>query len=114
MYKPKKKDIFLATLVIAVLGTLVMYMSKAESNEHPPTIQKLSTGVFLDVGFGLQDNNVFCRNKDTQNLYGIAEVGYQFDESMTILYRHNSCVDKETDEGTLDSIEFKFRFKDWW
>jgi len=114
MSMPEKKDIFLAVAAVAIIGTLVLWMSKAESNDHPPTIQKLTTGVFLDVGFGYTDeDNLFCR-RDSPNLYGIIEVGYQLDESMTVLYRHNSCVAKQYDEGTLDAVEFKFRFKDWW
>lgn len=78
---------------------------------------KCQAGPYLDIGFGekLNDqNNVFCTDPGRQDTYGVVALGYQLDESFRIQYKHNSCIDSDSVEGVLDSVEIIFRFEPKW
>lgn len=100
--KFEKKDILYAVIGFAFFATLVAHCNQAEAGPY-----------YADVGFGFtKDENVFCRDeKNNLGTYGIIILGINIDESLRIQYRHNSCVDKEHDEGSLDGIEIIFRFQ---
>lgn len=101
--KFKQEDILYAVIAIVVFIVAAATLNKCEAAEPE---------WYSTVGFGFtKEDNVFCRQGDTLGTYGIINFGYRFDESLALQYRHNSCIDKEQDEGSLDAVELLFEFK---
>ena len=107
MKQPAKKDILYAAAGIVALIVLSGLLNKCEAAELD---LRTTSGWYTEMGFGYtKDDNVFCRD-DPLRMYGIIHFGYNLDESMRVQYRHNSCVSREHDEGSLDAVEVIFRF----
>lgn len=105
MREIKKSDILFAVLGVIFFFFMTVVFNKCSASDKP-------SEWYTTVGFGFtQDDNVFCLHGDTLGAYGIIAFGYRLDESLAVQYRHNSCIDKEHDEGSLDGIELLFEFK---
>jgi len=68
----------------------------------PKEAKAVENGMYTSLAFGYKDNNPICTD-DTIDVVGDLGFGALY-KNYLLGYNHNSCVNKETNEGTADYI----------